>query len=151
MQWRYLQRPFASPHLQSKHITSVFDCLNPESQVFNNALLCSGIGGGTCFGFFFISLSLFIFYRTQVQSLPCLVTESVCALVEFCSNWICQSCKMNFSMQLDVFVKINRWISLSCYMDLSKFIHVFLELVTWISQSYFMYFLPFPQQNQAEV
>ena len=34
--------------------------------------------------------------------------------VEFCSNWICQTCEVDFTT---VFVNIDLWISLSCYMD----------------------------------
>ena len=45
---------------------------------------------------------------------------SLSALVEFCSNWICQSCNMYFSRQLNEFATIVLWMFLSCYMDLSK-------------------------------
>ena len=45
------------------------------------------------------------FYRTQVQSLPCLLTRSLNAL---CKSWL---------------VTIVTRISQSCYMDLSKLIH----------------------------
>ena len=59
------------------------------------------------------------------------VTHSLNALVEFCSNWICQSCyTLLFSKLLDRFVKIVTGISLSCYMDLSKLIHTcYLDLL----------------------
>ena len=71
-----------------------------------------------------MEMTAMFFYRIQFRSLPCLVTESVRALVEFCFNWICQSCFMVFSKMLDVFVKVGVW--MNCYMDLSKLIHVFL-------------------------
>ena len=48
------------------------------------------------------------FYRTQFRSLPCLVTESLSLLVEFCSNcWICQSSYMGFSKMINGLVKID--------------------------------------------
>ena len=52
--------------------------------------------------------------------------NSVRALVEFSSNWICQSCYMDFYRLLVGFVKIDVRISPSCYMYLSKLIHGFL-------------------------
>ena len=41
------------------------------------------------------------------------VTESVSPLVEFCLNWICQSCYMHIFKLSDGFVKNVIWISLS--------------------------------------
>ena len=44
----------------------------------------------------------FCFFGTQVQSVPCLVSQS--SLVKFCSNcWICQSCFMDYSKLLYVY------------------------------------------------
>ena len=58
--------------------------------------------------------------KTQVWSLPCLVTPSLRALVEFRTNyWICPNWYMDFSKLL---------------MILSKLIHGFLWVVTWICQ-----------------
>ena len=53
------------------------------------------------------------FYQTHVWSLPRLVTPSLSALIEFCLNWICQSCYMHFFKLSDGFVKNVIWISLS--------------------------------------
>ena len=65
--------------------------------------------------------------------MPCLVSESVSALVEFCSNcWISPSCYVDFPELLHGFVKIDILISLlSCYMDLSKLIHGFLYSISF--------------------
>ena len=83
------------------------------------------------------------FHRTQIRSVPCLVTQWGGALVEFGSNcWICQSCFIPFSSWLHGFVKIVALIFLSCYMDLSKLLHGFVYVFTRIHPSCFMYFLP---------
>ena len=79
------------------------------------------------------------FYRTQVQSLPCLASKSLTPCF-CCSYWICQSCYMDFSKLLIGFVKVDIWISLSCYMDLSKLMHGFLKVVTGICQDLYMDF-----------
>ena len=87
------------------------------------------------------------------------VCQSVSAFCEFCSNWICQSCSMDFSKLLDGFVKIDRWISLSCFMDLSKLIHgywislgFYMDLSKLIHEiSKFLVLLPFSKQNHAKV
>ena len=62
-----------------------------------------------------------IFYQIQVQSMP---------LTEFCSNWICQSCYMDFSKVLDGFVKIDIWISLSC--TIVQLLYDFVKVAKWI-------------------
>ena len=97
------------------------------------------------------------FYRTQVRSLPCLVTESLLLLrLYLCdpcmwrcwvhaypllanveSNcWICQSCYIDFfwSSYMDL-SKLMYGFLLSCYMDLSKLLHGFVKVVTWICLS----------------
>ena len=61
---------------------------------------------------------LFVFYRTQVRLLLCVVPKTL-HVVEFCSNWICQNWHMDFP-ELHGFVNIDTWISFSCNMDLSK-------------------------------
>ena len=70
------------------------------------------------------SQSFFGFYRTQVRSLPCLVSPSV-LLVNF--------------LQIG-FVLVVSWISLSCSVDLSKLMYWFLWFVTWICQNWDMGF-----------
>ena len=70
------------------------------------------------------SQSFFGFYRTQVRSLPCLVSPSV-LLVNF--------------LQIG-FVLVVSWISLSCSVDLSKLMYWFLLFVTWICQNWDMGF-----------
>ena len=64
---------------------------------------------------------------SPITVLPCKSLHiKVSPFVDYCSNWICQSCSMYFSKFLDGFAKIDIWISLSCRMDLSKLIQVFL-------------------------
>ena len=60
------------------------------------------------------------FCRTQVRSLPCLVSRRPFLIL--------------FKL-LHGLVRINRWISLNCYTDLSKLTHGFLQVVTWIRES----------------
>ena len=75
-------------------------------------------------GSFFSFLISFLLDPSLIIAFSCQsVTKSVRALVEFCSNWICRICYMEFSRFW--FVKIDQWISLICSMDLSKLIHGF--------------------------
>ena len=94
-----------------------------------------------------------MYYRTQVQSLPCLVRHSVTESLFFLffSNFICQSCYMDFSEFLHGFVKIDTCIYLSCYMDLSKLLHGFVKDVTQICQTCSMFLSPFAKHNQAKI
>ena len=67
------------------------------------------------------------FYRTQVRSLPCLVSQSLrhCVLV------------LNF-VPIVAFVEVVRRISLSRYTELSNLMQGFLCVVIWICQSCYM-------------
>ena len=78
--------------------------------------------------------SIYIYYRTQVRSWPCLVRQSVIFLrLDWCdpSAWRCP-CSRNLSLiilnWIVGIVKDVKWICLSCHMYLSKFFYVFLAL-----------------------
>ena len=62
-----------------------------------------------------------VYYRTQVRSLPCLVSRALTGLVEF--------------VQIVEFVKVGTWICQNLYMDFSKLLHGFVKIDTWISRS----------------
>ena len=74
------------------------------------------------------TMMIFIFHRTQVRSLPCLVspwvTRRPCWILFKLLDF--QSCYMYISALLHGFVKIDTWIFPSCYFDFSKLIHTFL-------------------------
>ena len=67
------------------------------------------------------------FYRTQVQSLPCLVSQSLRHSVLV----------LNF-VPIVAFVEVVRRISLSRYMDLSNLMQGFLCVAIWICKSYML-------------
>ena len=72
------------------------------------------------------------FYQAQVQSLSCLVPESVSTRVEFCSKFYM------VSLLLRGFVKIDIWISLNGYLELSKLMHWFSDVITCICQGWYV-------------
>ena len=76
-----------------------------------------------------------VFYRTEVQSMPCRASQSV-------SQWPCWDLThvplaCEDSPKLSLHVELNILICQSCY---------FVKVVTWICQSCYMYF----KQNQNE-
>ena len=97
----------------------------------------------------------FNFYRTQIRSLPCLVTLPVSSnlskLIHGFYGWICQNWYRDFSDLLHGFVKIYTWISLSWYKDMSMLLRGFVKFVLWIGQNCSMYILLLGKQNQGEV
>ena len=73
----------------------------------------------TAAGSFFSFLISFLLDPSSIIAFSCQsLTKSVRALVEFCSNWICRICYMEFSRFW--FVKIDQWISPSYYMDFGR-------------------------------
>ena len=45
------------------------------------------------------------------------MSEQNKSLVEFCSNWFCQTCEVDFTTG---FVNVDLWISLSCYIGVER-------------------------------
>ena len=122
-----------------------------------------------CVVFLWLQLRTFLSDPRLTIALPCnceSLSKSLSALVEFCSNWFCQSCCMDsfkscymdpskskngFLCVVTWISQIDTWISISCNVDLSKLKHGFVKVVTWICHTCSMYFSPFAKQNKAEV
>ena len=79
-----------------------------------------------------------------------LSSEQNKGLVEFCSNWFCQSSYMYFFKLLDGFVKIDLWISLSCYKNLSKLLNGFVKVVTRIVKVVLCIFRSLPNKTKLK-
>ena len=103
----------------SRQATTWSPCASPRVENQRSHPPTTAAGFSLFFFYFFFSLD-----PSSIIAFSChSVINSVRALVEFCSNWICQICYMEFCKFW--FVKIDQWISLICSMDLPKLIYGF--------------------------
>ena len=84
------------------------------------------------------------FYRTQVRTLPCLVTQTLVGWGPPCVLDSHSPLLLNFAQIVGFFKVVLRWISL-------KWLHVFVNIDTWICQNWCMSCSrPLPNKTQLK-